>query len=423
MLAVGDVCVSNLPEGNISSETSGDIYQNGVLEVLHDKDISLANLECPLTTINNPISKSGPSISAFPDAIEALTLAKFDVAVLANNHIMDHGEAALRETISVCERAGLKTVGAGDNLEAAYCPLFVELKGLRIAFLAFAEEEFSCATETTPGTAKLDLAAAGSVIRQTKKKSDLVIVNVHGGNEFYPIPSPRMQKWYRLLVECGADAIIGHHPHTLQGVEIYKNAPILYSLGNFIFPYELKQPKCWYQGLMVKLIIADGKVSALEIFSSEQIVSNGKVRIELLKEAEEASFLKRLDRLSQIASDLTLVREFWKCFCSYKKRFYLNVLKMAATGLKPDLKGLAKRAIKNGNISYLPCILADFIDYLCQKKSVRDRKIAELKNLLFCPAHHEVLSTIIEMEMLGQTPSDETWHEFKELMVYCNQRQ
>jgi len=419
ILVVGDLAFPGLP--SIQTHTFDGLYANDVLEALHDKDISSANLECPLTTINNPISKSGPNLSAYPKAVEALKLAKFDVAILANNHIMDHGETALQETISVCEKADLKTVGVGANLEAAYHPLHIEVKGHRIAFLAFAEEEFSCATSETPGAAKLDLAMAGTVIRETKKRADLVIVSVHGGNEFYPVPSPRIQSWYRFLVECGADAVIGHHPHTVQGIEIYKNVPIVYSLGNFIFPAKTKLPKCWYEGLLLRLTIGRNRICGVELFPCKQVVSgDNNIRIELLKGQARERFSKRLDRLTEIASDPFLVREFWKCFCTYRRKTYINSLKTGTATLPSDWLLLVKNAVANKDLSFLAGIGSDITHYLCQRKSVKQRQIHTLRNFLVCPSHQEVLSTIIEMKRLGQKPPDAIWLEFEKLMVYCN---
>jgi len=419
LLAVGDICTAYLTTPYLQTNKLASIFQNDLLAVLHDKDLSMGNLECPLTTLNNPISKSGPHLAGSPESVDLLKTAKIDVAVMANNHIMDHGPEGLRDTLSHCQNAEIKTLGVGNNLQEASKPLLVEIQHTKIALLAFAEEEFSIASETTPGAARFDVPLVASAIRETKKNADLIVVNVHGGNEFYPIPSPRMQKDYRFLIDAGADAIIGHHPHVVQAIEIYNNSPIIYSLGNFLFPSHTKQPIAWHQGLVVKLSIAKNKIANLHLFPIEQKFTDGKISLEPLTDEKISSFMNRLDKLNQIASDPSLVQEFWKCFCTQRKNFYLNTLKMSATSLKGDLKDLVKATLKNINLTYLFCILTDRLDYLCRKKSTRQFHIARLKNLLHCPAHLEALRTIIEIESQSQKPKPEITNEFDQIMKDC----
>ena len=417
ILAVGDTAPARLPL--TGKHDFNNVFSDDVLSILHDKDISCVNLECPLTTVEEAIVKSGPNLSARPETVEILQKGRFDIAALANNHIMDYGPKALEETILTCNKAGIKTVGVGSDLQSAYRPVIVEVKGMKIAFLAFAEEEFSCATSTTPGAAKLDPINAATVIRDAKTNADLVVVNVHGGSEYYPIPSPRTQKWYRFLVDCGANAVIGNHPHCIQGMEVYKETPICYSLGNFLFPARFKRPECWYEGLILKLCSLSSHILSASFFPVRQVETDGGIKIESFPEERKSHFKRRLQRLNQISSETSLVEEFWKCFCSHRKKNYVNILKMATNGMKGDIRDLIKSTIKSGDVSHLPSIGADYFSYLFSRKSLKKLKLARLKNLLICPAHHEVLSTIVEMERLSIIPAEDVKVEFRELMREC----
>lgn len=414
ILSVGDTAMAGLsltPEQNFEN-----IFSDDVLSILHDKDISCVNLECPLTTVDDPIVKNGPNLSAPPETVDLLTAGGFDIAVMANNHILDQGPAGLEETLSLCHGAGIKTVGVGSDLQSAYRPLIVEVKGIKIAFLAFAEEEFACATETTAGAAKLDPVNAATVIREAKTKSDLVVVNVHGGNEYCPFVSPRVQSWYRFFADCGAAAVIGHHTHCVQGMEIHNGTPVLYSLGNFLFPPVNPELRCWNEGLVLRLKANGHGVTDFELRACRQIEKAGRMQVDLLDENQESSFFEKWKRLCEIAGDVSLTNGFWKCFCDSRRDHYLNVLKMATNGYGGNAMQLLKSAVKSGDISYLLCICSDYLNYLLQKKSSRNRRIVALKNFLRCPAHHEALSTVVEMEMTGERPSQEFQREFDDFM-------
>jgi len=413
IVAVGDTAFTGAV-----AESEG-VFAEDVREFLHSSDVSCVNLECPLTTVNAPIAKDGPNLSAAPETVDILKQGRFDIAVTANNHIMDHGAPGMWETVEVCRAAGIETVGVGEDLPSSYAGVFRETNGIKTAFLAFAEEEFSCATETTPGAAKLELTAASAAIRKARRAADLVIVNVHGGNEYYPIPSPRMQKWYRFLVDCGAHAVIGHHTHCVQGMEIYNDAPILYSLGNFLFPIGGKMPKCWNMGLIARLSAGRGGISTVELLPCKQARGDGGIRAEGLGQSESGAFESRFERLSQIAADTELASEFWSCFCLHRKRHYVNTLKMGSSGFKGCCVDLAKSAVKSIDPAGLVSACSDFIGCLLQRKSLRERNIMRLKNLLACPAHHEVLGTIVEMERKGVEPSPEILAEFERLMADC----
>jgi len=151
----GDFCPVGRIEKLCLDNAFEKIYGNA-LPILRDKDLSITNLECPLTKNLTPIKKTGPNLISNPKCVEGIKFGGFDVVSLANNHILDQDEKGLRDTLQICEESGLKTVGAGENLAEAVRPLFVTVKNKKIAILNFAEHEFSIATTNTAGAAPLN---------------------------------------------------------------------------------------------------------------------------------------------------------------------------------------------------------------------------------------------------------------------------
>ena len=150
ILFAGDFCISEC-----TPYTLDTIFGN-VLTELHDKDISIVNLECPLTKRNTPINKTGPNVKAPPKTVECVKASGFDIVSLANNHIADYNSVAVNDTIQLLKSNNIKYVGAGLSLSEAQKTLRVQINDKVIKFLAFAENEFNCADEKTAGAWPLD---------------------------------------------------------------------------------------------------------------------------------------------------------------------------------------------------------------------------------------------------------------------------
>lgn len=173
------------------------------------------------------------------------------------------GEQGLFDTLDCCKRAGLKTVGAGGNIEEATKALITTVNGINIAILNVAENEWSIAGPDRAGASPVDLIDNYYSINETKQKADFILVILHGGNEYYPLPSPRMKKTCRYFVDIGTHAVVCHHTHVPSGLEIYNDAPIVYSTGNLLFDWPGERPDDWYKGYMAELSIMRGKVNSL----------------------------------------------------------------------------------------------------------------------------------------------------------------
>lgn len=362
----GDFCphgpIDKLCREGRAGETFGDM-----LEVLRDKDLSIVNVECPLTTIDAPIPKSGPNLRCDPVTAEALVAANVDVAVLANNHILDHGNYALKETMDTLDKRGILRVGAGMSPEEASRPLFVERKGVRIGILAYAENEFCNACDLTPGSAPLDPIANIRQIKQARSQCDVLLVTIHGGNEYNPLPSPRVIKTFAAFVEAGASAIIGGHTHTPQGYVWRDGAPIVYSTGNFVFP-PLHRRHCvkWSCGYLVKLVIENKKVVEMSPMPFWANTRTGCIN--RFKPEEEKSFLEHLDHLSGLASDPVEEAKYFDAWC-------------ASYGLT-QVKRFTQLCLEAPTPQQLKDMLVT-------------------RNVIACEAHHEITCRCLELLRLG----------------------
>ena len=234
--AVGDIMLAGRWTAIIRKK-GYDFPFAGMTAELAQADINLANLESPLARGGCEFTGKKFRFRGEPQVAKAIRTAGFNLVTLANNHSMDFGGQALTETMFNLKEAGIAWIGAGESLAEARKMALYTIKGRKIAFLAYSLTqplEFFAGTQragTAPGWEKLYLED----IARARRAADFVIVSFHWGKE----GSGTVQAYQRIAahkaIDAGADAVIGHHPHVLQGVERYKNGIIFYSLGNFAF--------------------------------------------------------------------------------------------------------------------------------------------------------------------------------------------
>ena len=205
--------------------------------ILDSADVRVANLECVVARSGKP----GDKPFTFRADPRALPLLKrhVDAVSVANNHSGDFGREAFAEMLTRLNQAGLPFFGGGRNLSEAHEPLLIERHGLRIALLGYDEffpRSFE-AGEHHPGVAWSEDAQVVVDIRRarTVHHADIVIPFMHWGEEHRPRANDRQRELARLMIDAGADAVVGTHPHVVEDVELYQGKPIVYSLGNFIF--------------------------------------------------------------------------------------------------------------------------------------------------------------------------------------------
>lgn len=267
-------------------------------DLLRGADLAFGNLEGPLTRRGSAQSKQYVFRSPPELVAPALARAGFDVVSLANNHTLDYGVEGLHDTIQGLERAGIRHSGAGDNLADARKPALLEANGTRVAVLSYSltfPEEF-WAGPAKPGTAfgheeqvRADVAAA-------RKRADVVLVSFHWGQEGNPELRPYQRQLGRAAIDAGAAAVIGHHPHVLQGIEHYRGGVILYSLGNFVFGSYSAQAT---RSAIAVLTLRDGRVRELALHPID--VNNFEVVFQprLLSGRAADEVVENLQRYSQ----------------------------------------------------------------------------------------------------------------------------
>lgn len=243
LVAVGDVMLDRGVARRIKREGRERVFA-GVEDALAGADVTFGNLENPLA-LRCERSRKKISFQARPATADALLGAGFDVLSLANNHTLDCGRGGLLETIDHLKARGLRWAGAGPTLAAAEAPTVVSVKGIKIAFVAFTDVEPESGTRRVVwrGVARASKFALSRSVTAAREQADVVVVSLHWGIEYASRPSVRQRELAQAAVAAGADLVLGHHTHTLQGLEAFthsgaavkRRALVAYSLGNFVF--------------------------------------------------------------------------------------------------------------------------------------------------------------------------------------------
>ncbi|MGI0485969.1 CapA family protein [Pantanalinema rosaneae CENA516] len=231
LLFSGDVTLSDHFE-----EVIGKDYEKvfAKMDEYRKADLAMVNLENPLTRSTLAMPNKQFNFKADPEAVKVLTSGGVDIVTIANNHTMDYQADGLKETMDVLDQAGIQHIGAGNHLPEARRPDIFDVKGQRIAYLAYYGEEYG-AEANKAGVSSIKEERIAEDIRAIRDQVDWIVVNFHWGQELAEHPADWQTELGRFTIDQGADLIVGHHPHVLQGAEIYRGRPIVYSLGNFIF--------------------------------------------------------------------------------------------------------------------------------------------------------------------------------------------
>ena len=234
LLVVGDMMLAGAP-GRAMQQGQDPFL--GFAKLFQDSDIRIGNLECVVATKGTQEPEKPNTFRAHPRSLKYLR-KYFDAVGLANNHSGDFGPQAFSEMLGLLKKNGIRYYGGGHNLKEAHTPAIFERHGIRIAILGY--DEFQ------PRSFEADHDRAGvawsedeQVVRDIQAarkewRADIVIPVMHWGWE-EPVANARQRQLARLMIDAGADAVIGGHPHQVQDTERYKNKPIFYSLGNFVF--------------------------------------------------------------------------------------------------------------------------------------------------------------------------------------------
>ena len=365
ILIAGDFCQRYRTDDIIRAGQYDRLFSE-VKPIIEEADYSIVNFEFPVIKaghIAHPIRKCGPNLEGTVEAVDAVKYAGFKCCSLANNHILDQGDECCLDTIEELHKKQIDTVGAGKNLNDAKAVLYKTINKKTIAIINCCEHEFTIATNESPGAYPLDPVLQFNQIKNAKTKSDYVIVIVHGGPEFYQLPTPRMQSVYRYFVEIGADVVINHHQHCFCGYEIYKNAPIFYGLGNLCFDNPSERNGTWNEGYMVELNIDEetDKISykLIPYKQCDEIVG-----VHLIKGSD--NFYKKIEELNAIIDNDFELQKKTKEYYDSCSDFYFN---------------------------YWRYYEHNFMNKLCSKKWISPQfsttKLYSFWNIIECEAHRD----------------------------------
>ncbi len=290
-------------------DDSPEAVYGDLLPVLRAGDLRIVNLECALSEKGTPVWKSGSVFKGRPGHVRGLTAVPFDVATLANNHVLDYGLDAFSETVNVLRESGIRAVGAGLTAEGARRPLTIEVKGLCVGIINFSEGEDLTAAVDGPGVFGWEVEKVVESVRALRRDADIVLVIAHAGVEYIPFPPPYLAEAFRRIAAAGADLVVGHHAHVPQGIEIFGGVPICYSLGNFVF-YQNTDLYSRKRGFLLTAGISPEGLSHFQVTP----YAIGPESLSLLKGADRAFFFDALQRVSHPLSHKGGVTEAWHGF-------------------------------------------------------------------------------------------------------------
>jgi len=252
LVAVGDVMLGR-GVGSLISANSPSYPFLLSRDLIGGADVAFGNLESPITSRGEP--GGGIVFRAQPEAVEGLSRAGFDILSLANNHSDDYGPVGLLDTMSHLDGGSIAYVGLGGEAGEGQAAVTMEVAGLRIAFLAYDHigPRWIDAGDGFSGPAWLEPESAYADVRRAADGSDFVVVSLHWGAEYVPLPDEHQQEVAHELLEAGAGLILGHHPHVIGGVTYDEKGFVAYSLGNFVFdqPFSVET----MQGLVLRSLI------------------------------------------------------------------------------------------------------------------------------------------------------------------------
>jgi poly-gamma-glutamate synthesis protein (capsule biosynthesis protein) len=236
LVMVGDIMMDRGVKRSIDANFGGDfsvLFAN--TQYLKDADIAFGNLEGPIAESGRNVG-SRFSFRMMPVVAGTLGDAGFDVVSFANNHVGDWDRSAFDETLLQLKEAQIQYAGAGTNYADATTPRVIDVRGMKIGFLAATDvgPNWLKATDTKPGILLASDPKLPEIIATAKQSVDILVMSFHWGNEYSPA-NARQQKFAYTSIDAGADIVVGHHPHVMEKVEEYNGKLIYYSLGNYIF--------------------------------------------------------------------------------------------------------------------------------------------------------------------------------------------
>jgi poly-gamma-glutamate capsule biosynthesis protein CapA/YwtB (metallophosphatase superfamily) len=232
--AIGDLLLTT-PRGAVAPGRGLEALSDELRQLFASCDIVLANLECTLP--GKEMVPTEPRVFTSEAQVLGLAEAGINTVSLANNHAFDGGNEGFKKLTDLLDRQKIAWFGAGLTLSDAGRPLILDIKGIRLAIIGAVDassgmNQFSGPSQS--GVPQLDEKSLCQQIKLLSGNIDQIILSPHWGHERFRFPSPEQIRSGHAFIDAGAAMVLGHHPHVVQGMEFYKECPIIYSLGNFI---------------------------------------------------------------------------------------------------------------------------------------------------------------------------------------------
>lgn len=270
LLFAGDVMLGRGVAPFAAADPEGLVA--GIRSEVSSADLSVANLESPLTVRLHDPAFGPNALEARPASAELLAAAGFDAVGIANNHAGDAGPHTVTDTIGALTRAGIVAVGGDSSATRAYEPRIVEVGRVRVALLAFdATGEGARASPETPGVASWDEKRAREAVLRARSEADVVAVGIHGGTPYVPATDPYLLRLARRLAFWGADVVWGQGPHVVQPVRVIdarrdgRPTIVATSLGNLLFDQHIPGTR---RGALLEVLVGVDGVRAFRIGSA-----------------------------------------------------------------------------------------------------------------------------------------------------------
>jgi poly-gamma-glutamate synthesis protein (capsule biosynthesis protein) len=233
MLGDSAICPGFGFAGRYRNQSDRDGFER-LAQVLGPADIAFGNLECTLSNNgHNPDLYESTHMRGRPEYADALRLAGFTILSLANNHANQHGAVAFEDTVAMLRAAGIECCGLRGTGVWTSHPVLLTAKSKRVGFLAYCLRPRQYSNDVPPYAEGTPEQICDDIVR-LRNEADIVVVSIHWGEEFVDVPSEEETAIARTLIDAGATAVLGHHPHVPRPIEQYHGGIIAYSLGNFI---------------------------------------------------------------------------------------------------------------------------------------------------------------------------------------------
>jgi poly-gamma-glutamate capsule biosynthesis protein CapA/YwtB (metallophosphatase superfamily) len=291
--AVGDVLFDRGVRNTIDSNSVNYLFDE-VKDIISQNDLAFFNLECPLANIEDgyPLMKKY-SFRADTSNINGLKYAGFNIASVANNHTIDYGKDAFIKTINLLISNRILPVGGGKNQDEASKPQLIEKNGETFAFFGMVDFilDATIFDSKSPYPAFIKIDSLCNKIRELNSLVDHIIISIHWGKGNSTITTQRQIEYAHKLIDSGADLIIGHHPHVLQGIETYHNKLIIYSLGNFVFDHsqELNRQSIIFRCKFQNADIIDPYLVPVEIINNRPTIADNNTSKKIYNQIEKVS--------------------------------------------------------------------------------------------------------------------------------------